>query len=66
MVWLSKFVNRILTGCKNKTVCASIYEWRVESNSLMSILSLRLIDKLFWFDKQHCRKAYCSWKWGVK
>lgn len=66
MVRLSKLINKVFTGNSDKTVYASVYQWRLEKASFLSKICLKTIDNCFWFDKQHCRKAYCSWKWGVK
>lgn len=44
-------------GSPDETVSAAA--WRMEQQGKLAGRTLRrLIDALFWFDREHCRKAY--------
>ena len=69
-VWavrISMSCNRVLTGNKQKSMCASLWHWSIVSvNRESSVFVVRVVDALFWFDKGHCKNAYMKWVRSIK
>lgn len=59
---LSVWINKSLGGSEGMSLCGHFYKRRLETNSWWWKLVVRTTDKLFWFDPQHCRKAYLRGK----
>lgn len=53
---LSVWVSERCGGPKGWSICAVVYLKRLEDQRWKPAVTL--IDKLFWWDAQHCRKAY--------
>lgn len=54
---LSLLANRMLGGQEGFSICATVYHKRCE-DTLLGKVGVWIIDRLFFWDKQHCRKAY--------
>lgn len=57
LVKLSEIVNYLTCGPKNYSICARLYERKIKG-CMTSDLLVYIIDKIFFFDKQHCRKSW--------
>jgi hypothetical protein len=57
-VAFSIFVNVVAGGSSNQTFSARNYNWRIQGR----LNIVWLIDKFFWFDKNHCLMAWVYWK----
>lgn len=58
--WMWKtsiFLNRITGGHPTHTLCARFYEWKLQ-NFRRGHIAVWITDTLFWFEPQHCRKAW--------
>lgn len=55
---LSTTLNHAMGGKKGYTLCASMWEAKLEGRLWGRIL-VPITDKIFWFDPSHC---YKSWK----
>lgn len=54
---VSIFVNNITCGPKGWSICARMWEARLRGNSCAKV-ACSLTDNLFFFDPQHCRRAW--------
>ena len=50
--------NWLTLGPKHATICA-----RVHKNDYKTLA--KILDLLFWFDPNHCRKAYVQWRYKI-
>lgn len=57
MVRLSIIANNLTGGPKDYTLCARFYEGRLLGQPVHTFL-VKVTDRIFWFDEQHCRKAW--------
>ena len=57
LVKLSVLVNHLTCGPKGYSLCTRFYEWRLEG-SVVGKMLVKITDKLFFFDPQHCRKSW--------
>ncbi len=53
----SLILNRVIGGKKGWTVCATLYNRRLEGK-VGGRTMVYIVDRLFFFDKQHCRKSF--------
>lgn len=54
---LSMRANTLTCGPKGYSLCARFYKWYLEG-SVLGFWLVLWVDNLFWFDPDHCRKAY--------
>lgn len=54
---LSVLLNTILGGYSNQTFSARNYAWKREGKPNL----VWLIDKIFWFDPNHCLESWVYW-----
>lgn len=57
LIAFDQFVNTLLGGMPDETISAKL--WRLKDRQPYKVLRY-LVDKLFWFDKDHCRTSYES------
>jgi hypothetical protein len=57
LIKLSIITNTITCGPTGYSLCARFYEREMEGCVVHAILR-RLADRLFWWDENHCRKAW--------
>lgn len=57
LVAASLFVNKLMGGEKGQSICARYYLLKKQGKWYGKVLVL-VCDKMFWWDKEHCRKAY--------
>ena len=57
-VALSVLLNIILGGKSNQTFSARNYQWKTQGRYNL----VWLIDKIFWFDPNHCLNSWIYWK----
>lgn len=57
MTKTSLIANRMLGGKKGYSVCATVYEDKMNGSRVAHVM-VKVIDYIFSHDKQHCRKAY--------
>lgn len=57
LIKLSLIANTITCGPAGYSLCARFYEGEREGRVVHSILR-RFADLLFWWDENHCRKAW--------
>lgn len=57
LIKLSQLLNTITCGPKGYSLCARFYENALDNGGVWWKV-VRLVDKLFWFDKNHCRKSW--------
>jgi len=57
LVTLSMAANKVLCGPCGYSLCARFWEGRIEGKRLHTAL-VWISDMIFWFDPQHCRKAW--------
>ena len=50
-------MNTLTGGQKDYTLCARFYEGRLNGKPVHTFL-VKVTDRIFWFDEQHCRKAW--------
>jgi hypothetical protein len=55
---ISVLLNVLLGGYSNQTFSARNYEWKKQGRRNI----VWLIDRLFWFDTDHCLHAWLFWK----
>lgn len=53
----SILVNRLIGGEKDMSLCAAFYKSKCKG-SVVGKVGVYLIDKLFFWDNNHCRKAF--------
>lgn len=58
MIAIDQLANCILGGMPDETISAKVYRMR-ERGFYWEYLRI-MIDKLFWFDKNHCLESYNS------
>ena len=58
LINISKAANIATFGPKHATLCARTY--RNKHHRLVKV-----IDCLFWFDPDHCRKSYIQWRYKI-
>lgn len=63
LIWLSQVANKVSCGPKGYTLCARLYEKALNKGGCWWKL-VKLVDKIFWFDKSHCRKSWLRRKRG--
>lgn len=57
LVAISIFLNNITGGPKGWSLCARF--WKARLNGVPGAKALTaVVDTIFWFDPQHCRKAF--------
>ncbi len=56
---LSVQANALTGGPEGYTLCARFYEDRLNGSRTARVLVV-VADTLFWFDKDHCRKAWLT------
>jgi hypothetical protein len=54
---ISVLVNVALGGSSNQTFSARNYGWKRQGKLNLVFI----IDKLFWFDSDHCLVSWCYW-----
>ncbi len=54
---LSVKVNALMGGQEGFSVCATLYHKKC-NETLLGKAGVWIVDRLFFWDKQHCRKAY--------
>lgn len=55
---LSTFINKkFLCGKEGYSLCARFYE-ESKNNKKWALIAMKITDRIFFFDKQHCRKAW--------
>lgn len=57
IVSISIFINEITGGPKGWSLCARYWQTRLDGNRL-GILAVAVTNRIFWFDPDHCRKAW--------
>jgi hypothetical protein len=57
LVYLSVHINNITGGPRGWSLCARFWEARLNGNPLAKA-TVAVTDRIFWFDPQHCRKAW--------
>lgn len=57
LVYLSVWISERTGGRPGYSLCARFYENRINHGGLW-IGVIWVVDRLFWFDKQHCRMAW--------
>lgn len=55
---ISVLINVVLGGPSNQTFSARNYNWKLKGKPNIVFL----IDKMFWFDKNHCLNSWVYWK----
>ncbi|MGE5862336.1 MAG: pseudouridine synthase [Nitrososphaerales archaeon] len=55
---LDQTINVLMGGQPDETISAK--SWRMKDKSLGWNIARRIIDKLFWFDKDHCYSSYLA------
>lgn len=59
---VSRAINTLCCGDSKFSLCGRLYGKRLEGHK-GAIVGVRIIDKVFWFDKNHCRESYLqSWR----
>ena len=64
MVTLSIRANELCGGPKGASICATCWLHRLERPTRWNRFKVWGINKMFWFDKDHCRKAFNAWGHG--
>lgn len=62
LVRLSVAVNKKLGNNKEWSICATLYHKSLQG-SFLAFVAVELTDTLFFFDTDHCRKA---WVWHTR
>ncbi len=57
LIQLSIMMNHITCGPRGYSLCARFYEGRLDGKRVHRALHT-VTDRFFWFDPQHCRKAW--------
>lgn len=57
LVSISIFINNLTGGPRGWSICARLYEARL-NGSKFGKWAVEATDTLFWFDPQHCRRAW--------
>ena len=57
LIKLSIFVNNKTGGPKGWSLCARTWQSRLDGNPHAKA-ACAVIDRIFWFDPSHCRKAW--------
>lgn len=57
LIQLSIWANSITCGPRGYSICARLWEGRIEGRPLHTVAA-KVTDRLFWFDPDHCRKAW--------
>lgn len=57
LVKSSYVLNTVTCGPSGYSLCARAYRNRLEIGGIWHAV-VRVIDAVFWFDPQHCRKAF--------
>lgn len=55
---LSVLLNVLVGGSSNQTFSARNYKWKTQGKYNI----VWLIDRIFWFDPNHCLMSYIYWK----
>lgn len=55
---ISVLLNVILGGHSNQTFSARNYAWKRQGKFNLVFL----IDKIFWFESEHCLMSWCYWR----
>jgi hypothetical protein len=63
LVRFSVFVNVSFGGAAGWSMCARFYKGRLDGSVIYTHL-VSVTDKIFWFDPEHCRKAYLLRMYG--
>ena len=58
LLWLDHGANVLLGGYADETISAR--SWRLKDKSKFWGTLRKVVDTLFWFDKDHCRTSYES------
>ena len=58
MIRVSVGINEHTGGRKGYSLCAQLYANRLETSTPSSKFWVTAIDRIFWFDPEHCRKAW--------
>lgn len=57
LVSISVAVNNLTGGPKGYSLCARFWEGRLDGKPFHSLM-VNISDRIFWFDPEHCRKAW--------
>lgn len=64
MVRTSIQINEALGGEKGASICATLYMRKLVNPNRWNRFRVWFTDKLFWFDPQHCKRAFYAWGYG--
>lgn len=59
LIAVDQLINTIFLGYADETISSRMYRYEQEEKILGKIFR-PIIDKIFWFQKEHCREAYLS------
>nr|QMP83634.1 MAG: hypothetical protein [Caudoviricetes sp.] len=59
LIAIDQLVNTLFLGYADETISSRMYRYELEEKLLGKIFR-PIIDKIFWFQKEHCREAYLS------
>jgi hypothetical protein len=57
LIALDQLVNTLFGGFPDETISAAAWRWELQGKRSWP---RKLIDKLFWFDHNHCERSYMS------
>ena len=59
LIAFDQLINTLFLGYADETISSRMYRYELEGKLLGKIFR-PIIDRIFWFQKEHCREAYLS------
>lgn len=59
LIAIDQLINAIFLGYADETISSRMYRYEIEGNIIGKIFR-PIIDRMFWFQKEHCRESYLS------
>lgn len=59
LIAVDQLINTLFLGYADETISSRMYRYELEGKITGKIFR-PIIDKIFWFQKEHCREAYLS------
>ncbi len=61
MTWPSEKITYLIYGDEQMTLCSKAMEITIRKGQKSSI-TIRILDRIFWFDPGHCRVSYMHYR----
>ena len=59
LIAFDQLINTLFLGYADETISSRMYRYELEDKILGKIFR-PIIDKIFWYQKEHCRQSYLS------